>query len=321
MIGYRITEESVTVFVNGVPTTIVKDHRSFKPVCDLIKRRATEREIVDAIEVSKATVRYTAGIQGLVWGPDNATATYLGEPLPMSLVERMRSCLAAGTPISYLEAFVQRLWANPSRNSRMQLFTFLEHKNLPITERGTFLGYKSVRPDMTDWHTGKFSNSIGAVLTMNRREVDDDSNQGCSYGFHVGSLEYATTFGGDDRIVMIVEVNPTDVVSVPADCSFQKLRTCCYRVVAEYEGPLPESHVSDTSDPYGDLDDDPEFDKDEGVEFEIEEAQEAVEEALIEVESAREEAQEAQEQAEKAKERAAKAILALESAQESLKNL
>jgi hypothetical protein len=37
---------------------------------------------------------------------------------------------------------------------------------------------------------------------------------------------------------MEVEINPADVVSIPTDCNFQKLRTCKYKVVAEHELPL-----------------------------------------------------------------------------------
>jgi hypothetical protein len=46
-----------------------------------------------------------------------------------------------------------------------------------------------------------------------------------------GSLE------SGDRIV-IVKINPKDVVSVPSDCNYEKLRTCRYEVVGEYEGEL-----------------------------------------------------------------------------------
>ena len=35
--------------------------------------------------------------------------------------------------------------------------------------------------------------------------------------------------------MMLVEINPADVVSIPTDCQFQKLRTCKYKVVGEYE--------------------------------------------------------------------------------------
>jgi hypothetical protein len=75
---------------------------------------------------------------------------------------------------------------------------------------------------------------------MPRNKVDDDKLVGCSYGFHAGTLEYASNFaGGNDRLVL-VEIDPADVVSIPVDCEFQKLRTCRYKVVQEYDRPLSE---------------------------------------------------------------------------------
>ena len=51
---------------------------------------------------------------------------------------------------------------------------------------------------------------------------------------------------------MIVEINPADVVSVPYDCSCQKLRTSKYKVVGHYETvdapPLDEGLNTDFYD-------------------------------------------------------------------------
>jgi hypothetical protein len=75
---------------------------------------------------------------------------------------------------------------------------------------------------------------------MPRNKVDDDKNVGCSYGFHAGTVEYAKDFMGREGHLMIVEINPADVVSIPTDCQFQKLRTCKYKVVGEYEIDLTD---------------------------------------------------------------------------------
>jgi hypothetical protein len=70
---------------------------------------------------------------------------------------------------------------------------------------------------------------------MPRNKVDDNKENGCSYGFHAGSVDYAKNFMDRDGHLMLVEINPADVVSIPTDCQFQKLRTCKYKVVGEYE--------------------------------------------------------------------------------------
>ena len=39
-------------------------------------------------------------------------------------------------------------------------------------------------------------------------------------------------------VIVIVKINPKDAVSVPSDSSYEKLRTCKYEVVGQYEGQL-----------------------------------------------------------------------------------
>jgi hypothetical protein len=124
---------------------------------------------------------------------------------------------------------------NPSRRAVEELYLFLEHKHLPICEDGDFLAYKSVTNDYKDHHSGRFYNGVGEVLDMPRNAVCDDADVGCSYGFHAGSYEYASTFGGGDSRLVIVKINPADVVSVPKDCDCQKLRTSRYEVVKDFE--------------------------------------------------------------------------------------
>jgi hypothetical protein len=161
--------------------------------------------------------------------------------------QRIIECLAKGADATHIFKFVIRLQKNPSSRAVQELYKFLEHKNLGISAEGTLIAYKALRNNYTDKHTGKFDNSVGNVLEMPRNKVDDDKEHGCSYGFHAGSLKYATEFeSGNDRVVL-VEIDPADVVSIPTDCEFQKLRTCRYKVISEFERPLEEHIPYDSS--------------------------------------------------------------------------
>ena len=136
--------------------------------------------------------------------------------------------------------FLKNIMENPSYQSQLELYDFLEHKHLPITEDGCFLAYKAVRKDFMDKYSGTFNNQIGGIVKMTRAKVDDDRQMGCAAGLHVGALDYVTSYGSleaGDRII-IVKINPRDAVSVPTDSSHQKLRTCQYEVVGQYEGEL-----------------------------------------------------------------------------------
>ena len=163
-----------------------------------------------------------------------------GDVVDSVVSERLIQMLSNEIDVLPVLKFVYRLRLNPSSRAVNELYTFLEHKCLPLTESGTFLAYKAVRPNYYDKHSGKFDNSVGNVLSMPRNKVDDDKLAGCSYGFHAGTLEYASDFACQNDKIVLVEIDPADVVSIPVDCEFQKLRTCRYKVVGEFERPLTE---------------------------------------------------------------------------------
>lgn len=254
-IPYILTDNSLTAILNGVPYTIQNSHENWTAIIDAIKSdSATEDELLDLIDTATAVANWSEGKVEV----ENGHVYFNGEVIHGTIVDKILAFIKEGISPTPLVRFLENLMQNPSRRSVKELYSFLEHGNMPITPDGHFLGYKSVRSDWMDHHTGKFDNRVGQVLAMPRNSVCDDANLGCSYGFHVGSLEYATNFGGSDRKVVIVKVNPADVVSVPHDCDFQKMRTSRYEVVGVYDAPLPNGYY----DGYDDGDDD-HYDEDE----------------------------------------------------------
>lgn len=134
------------------------------------------------------------------------------------------------------ELFIQwmeKIRQNPSYNCREQAYNFLKHDGMPLTETGNIIGYKGVRHDYKDKHSGEFDNSPGQVLEMERSGVDDNPNNGCSSGFHIGTYEYANNWAGSDGRLMQVEYDPKDIVSVPEEEGHHKLRVCKYKVIRE----------------------------------------------------------------------------------------
>ncbi|KAI9549450.1 hypothetical protein GHT06_001850 [Daphnia sinensis] len=90
--------------------------------------------------------------------------------------------------------------------------------------RWTFLGIQKVRDNYMDCHTGTMDNSVGKIVEMDRNLVNDNKDQTCSAGLHFCSESYLNCFGGE-RIV-IVKINPADVVSIPSDYNDAKGRAC-----------------------------------------------------------------------------------------------
>ena len=257
--AFILTENSLTVSVEGKTYTINSGHPSWRQAIESLKRKDYD-SLKDLVSVKKAFSAFTGDKVKVI---DNQVF-FNGEPIHNYLSDKILSFMEKGLPHESLIKFLERLMANPSRRAVNELYAFLSHKNLPVTDAGTFLAYKSVRSDYTDHYSGNFNNSIGNTLEMTRNNVCDDHSQGCSVGFHAGSLEYASSFGGGESVLLIVEIDPADVVSVPSDCNCQKLRTCKYTVVAKYDGPLPEHYTKDAQSAYDPQDDseDEEYDDD-----------------------------------------------------------
>jgi hypothetical protein len=143
----------------------------------------------------------------------------------------MITMLQEGFPIEPMVNFMENLYQNPSKRSVDELYNFLEKSQLPITPDGHFLAYKKVRANYMDCHTGTMDNSVGKIVEMERNEVDDNKDRTCSAGLHFCSLGYLGHFGGER--IMIVKINPRDVVSIPSDYNDTKGRACRYEVIGE----------------------------------------------------------------------------------------
>lgn len=231
-IPYILTEESLTVVVDGKAMTMQKDHPAWTQAIDALNKEEYDR-LENMFDVSKAVEDYVDSESGIT--VSEGTVFFDGEAIHNVVVDKILTFMRQGLPFKPLVRFLGKLMNNPSRRAVNELYAFLEHKSMPITPDGNFIAYKGVTAEFKDFFTGKFDNSVGQTLNMVRNGVCDDANIGCSQGFHAGSYEYAKGYASGGGHLMRVEIDPTDVVSVPLDCDCQKLRTAKYLVVAIHE--------------------------------------------------------------------------------------
>lgn len=255
------------MMVNGVitlvDTELGKTHQvgpdnvNYAQVRKLLGKADNVAELRQLVDVQTAIAKFSDGKVTVV----NGSVLYDSQEVHSSISKRIVEFMKEGLPFEPLVKFLGKLMKNPSSRAVNELYDFLEHKNLPITEDGDFLAYKAIKSNWMDKYSGTMDNSIGKVVTMTRNAVDDNREQHCSKGLHCGALDYVRSYGNGstDRIV-IVKVDPADAVSVPSDCSCQKLRTCRYEVVKEFVGelgrPLYNSSADSYEDDYEDEDDD-----------------------------------------------------------------
>ncbi len=234
---YLIQGSNIVVVIGNKSHTISKTHITYNKVLEAIKASDWD-SLPDIIEPKKVVLNYGAGnvsIQG-------ETLFWKGKELNTGLSVRMIQMLQEGFPIEPMVQFMENLYQNPSKRAVTELYGFLEKGNLPITPDGHFLAYKKVRTDYTDVHSGKFNNSVGQVVEMERHDVDDNKDNTCSTGLHFCAMSYLSCFGGERTV--IVKINPADVVSIPSDYNDAKGRACRYEVIGELAVDPKDAFVS-----------------------------------------------------------------------------
>jgi len=174
------------------------------------------------------------------------------------LADKIQRLLYYNLSLEPMELFMERICLNNDPQACWDTFDFLSYKELPITARGTFLGYKGIGNNCysimgntstrvlqgTTDETGHILNRVGDTIEIEREDVCSDRHIHCGPGLHIGSLSYARGWG---QRTVIVEVDPADVVSVPLDYSCQKMRACKYRVVDDFHSEImaPLAEVSE----------------------------------------------------------------------------
>ena len=238
-----MSEDSITIFWEGKPYTIRKDNANFSAVKQALLDARYE-DVGSLLDISRAVEDF---VEGDIEVRDEVVY-YKGHRLHGVVVDKLLEMLRAGMKDSApIVNFITALQANPSANSVNELYSFLSYKSLATTPEGKVLGYKGVQSDY--WSsTGnadtivvqgetnsrhQILNKVGETIEVARRCVDDNKDNHCSFGLHVGSYDYANSWAGEDGRLLIVEFDPSDAVSVPTDCNFQKLRVSKYNVVSD----------------------------------------------------------------------------------------
>lgn len=224
--SWIMTDNSVTVVIDNEVHTILQEHPNFTRIVNAIK--TNDWDLVAVLSnVSTAIVDKS---NGQLYTKDGKV--YLNdEEVDGKLAERINLMLFDGFSLEPIVNFINNLHENPSYQTNRLLYTFMENNNLPITPDGCFLAYKRVKANYTDERTGTIDNSIGSTVKMLRRKVNDDHNNSCADGLHVGSRQYFSSIGSTtNNKMLLVKVNPKDVVAVPGN---DKIRCCEYHVMSE----------------------------------------------------------------------------------------
>ena len=232
---FFISTNALTVVVDGESFTVSSTHKMFEKI--LMELKAST---INWTEVKRLCnmVSVLLNWSGKNFKVVDGNFSYIKDGVVIRtnpiLNRIITSVYNNDDPSMYLN-FFDKLLSNPNESSRMELFDFLQACTLPIISDGDFLAYKVVDENYFDKHTHSFDNHVGMTVEMNRSEVCADRNQTCSSGLHFCSRDYIHHFGDSTDHLVVIKINPKDVVSIPNDYNNTKGRCCKYEVVADIE--------------------------------------------------------------------------------------
>ena len=266
---YHIKDNSgsyTVVINNGQPHKFDASHPSYAGLVECLQAGDAD-EFVNLINSGSVIEDWSEGSfeckDGFLFFEDEQVAS---QP-----THRVIELIKGGYDPKPILNFLSLLYDNVSERAVQESYKWSSHKGLPITEDGMMIGYKGVGiysgdqiidkngrtllpGDHVDIYTGKsFRNNVGDKCDMKRRQVCDDHTVGCSSGLHVGTFEYANQWAGSTGVVVLVKFNPKDIVSVPSDCKFSKMRVSEYEVISIAREQLEEA-VYDESEDFDDYD-------------------------------------------------------------------
>lgn len=231
---YTVTKNEITIFQDGDARTINKTYPKFKSIKkSLIKADFSDEALEETFDLMNMKIFFEKFTLGrLTVDHESGSILYGTFPVDNKVVDVVMNSLDDGDKdgIMPLIKFLDLLLQNPKENVVEELYEFLKHNDIKISNDGLILAWKGVNSRLYDVKTNSIPNYVGTTVCMPRTEVDDDPNRTCSHGLHVGAYEYANNWG--NRLLQ-VSVNPRNVVSVPTDYNGQKMRCCEYFVIKE----------------------------------------------------------------------------------------
>jgi len=269
MIPFTLIEDedgqTLSALVNGTVFVADDTHPYFDAILQGV--RSGDSGVAELFDLAKAAGEKFTALTDRV-SVKGGTLYLDGDPVHDALAGQVVRFIEEGVEDwKPLVAFFENTQANPNEHSREQLFNWLAREEFSITADGLIVGYKGVRKTDAGYESihsgravvngeeksGRIPNGIGDVIEMPRSQVQFDPSIGCHTGLHVGNFDYANGFA--QGALLEVTVNPRDVVSVPSDCSAQKMRVCRYTVVGlieqKYEQPL-RVYDQEVEDVWGD---------------------------------------------------------------------
>lgn len=258
---YILGSDSLTAFVQGKPYTVNKTAEIYQMALQAL-RDDSEDAFLQAVDMKTTIARMFSDCGDVE--VNGRRIMYGNREITGLIARRVFELVENKLPVTPMLNLIGNLMQNPSKRAVDETFGFVDACSLPITEDGCILAYRKVGSDYLDQHSRTVPNKPAELFTeeefdampivcgkqnevlvdindysgntivwMDRNLVDEDKDRTCSQGLHFCSFDYLKHFGGQH--IIVVKINPKDIVAIPSDYNNAKGRTSCYEIIEEIE--------------------------------------------------------------------------------------
>ncbi|MFW6225654.1 MAG: hypothetical protein ACOC3V_01680 [bacterium] len=251
---YIYNSKNATIWIDGKEYIFKKNTAKYKKAIEFIENN-DEESMKELVKLNSTFLNFEYFLKGEdieIKEADNGDVLFLYKDYYIinlseqkNIEEYILHCLDKNISYRNIVNFLKLLSTNPTHHVKKRLFDFLQRSKLPITKDGCFLAYKKINNGWKDCHTNTISNKIGEMVQMPRNQCDDDDTVTCSRGLHFCGHSYLKSFSGN--IIVILKINPRNVVSIPVDYESTKGRCCEYEVFKKYSTKIELDELGNIS--------------------------------------------------------------------------
>lgn len=271
----RDDSANITVVVNGEMKTADDQHPLFDEIVELAV--AGDESVADLFDVSHRAAARFENLSDRVTVANSRVYVDQTEVEDVYADQIVRFLDEGLDDFQPLVNFLEKVYSNVSVGIRENLSRWLAGENFTILDNGNILGYRGLNSDYTSRHAGpgivngvqtngNLDNSVGNVVELPAELVEENAHVGCASGLHVGTYDYASSWGAGG-VVVSVEVDPRHVRSVPYECDSAKMRVSKYKVLDTVVAKVADSVYSYSGYDYDPDEFDEYEDEDEGFIF------------------------------------------------------
>lgn len=229
---------TVSLNLNGQLFSFAPEHPNYPAIVEAIneENESEMEKLTRKDEICAATSGKVSYIGGVVrWN---------GSKIDNAVSRRIIELDNKGHSVTFILNFLEKCYQNPDPTVVDRLYLFLENSCIHIDSNGDIIGYKKVDENGWDYKTHTIQYKVGGIVTLNRNRCDSNSFNTCSGGLNIGSLIYARDLWHPNQgKILILKVNPADVVCIPEETGWYKMRACRLEVLAEYKDDKAVSNI------------------------------------------------------------------------------